>query len=332
MPTRENGTSLAEQLTNHIPQALTDAAAKFVDSLKLSSVSERVRRGRRVVIKRRNGYSEQLAELANLYFRMAGIPIRFWAKVVDWRRWEVKCFKMLNGDRFHAFASGAKTVCVDKLPGKSLWEQLNRGTLTRQMLEAAAHELRRAHQFWSDEFRGPWSHGDAGMENVVFNEKTGRARLIDFEIIHDKSLTAAARHADDLLVFLLDLAAIAPSQKWLPFALRFLNAYGNFDVIAELKDQLSLPSGMAWIWWGVRTSFANPAKVKNRLAKLRDLAAHLRYYRTVAAKRARQRRRASMSCHEISPGIPRASSRTRAISDRAKAASPGMPRRLPTKR
>jgi hypothetical protein len=332
MPTRENGTSLAEQLTNHIPQALTDAAAKFVDSLKLSSVSERVRRGRRVVIKRRNGYSEQLAELANLYFRMAGIPIRFWSKVEDWRRWEVKCFKMLNGDRFHAFASGAKTVCVDKLPGKNLWEQLNRGTLTRQMLEAAAHELRRAHQFWSDEFRGPWSHGDAGMENVVFNEKTGRARLIDFEIIHDKSLPAAARHADDLLVFLLDLAAIAPSQKWLPFALRFLNAYGKLDVIAELKDQLSLPSGMAWIWWGVRTSFANPPKVKNRLAKLRDLAAHLGYYRTVAAKRARQRRRASMSCHEISPGIPRASSRTRAISDRAKAASPGMPRRLPTKR
>src|SRR6266536_655218 len=105
MPIGENGTSLTERL---IPQALTDAAAKFVDSLKLSSVSERVRRGRRVVIKRRNGYSEQLAELANLYFRMAGIPIRFWAKVEEWRRWEVKCFKMLNGDRFHAFASGAK--------------------------------------------------------------------------------------------------------------------------------------------------------------------------------------------------------------------------------
>src|SRR5881396_593199 len=157
-------------------------------------------------------------------------------------------------------------------------------------------------------------------------------RWIDFEIVHQRSLPATARHADDLLVFLLDIAAIAPSQKWLPFALRFLNAYGNLDVIAELKDQLSLPSGMAWIWWGVRTSFANPAKVKNRLVKLRDLAAHLGHYRTVATKRARQRRRASMSCHEISPGIPRASSRTRAISDRAKAASPGMPRRLPTKR
>ena len=332
MPTRENGTSLAEGLIPLVPQALTNAAAKFVDSLKLSSVSERVRHGRRVVIKRRNGYSEQLADLANLYFRMAGIPIRFWAKVEDWRRWEVKCFKMLNGDRFHAFVSGANAVCVDKLPGKSLWEHLNRGTLTRQMLEAAAHELRRAHQFWSDEFRGPWSHGDAGMENVVFNEKTGRARLIDFEIIHDKSLPAAARHADDLLVFLLDLAAIAPSQKWLPFALGFLNAYGNLDVIAELKDQLSLPNGMAWIWWGVRTSFANPAKVKRRLAKLRDVIANLGRHRAIASMRVRKRRRASITCHKMSPGMPSASSRTLAISDRAKAASPGMPRRLPTKR
>src|SRR5437879_13165162 len=72
MPTGENGTSLAEQLTNHIPEALSNAAARFVDSLKINSVSEKVRRGRRVVIKRRNGYGEQLADLANLYFRMAG--------------------------------------------------------------------------------------------------------------------------------------------------------------------------------------------------------------------------------------------------------------------
>jgi hypothetical protein len=32
--------------------------------------------------------------------------------------------------------SGAKTVCVDKLPGEGLRQHLNRGTLTRRMLEA----------------------------------------------------------------------------------------------------------------------------------------------------------------------------------------------------
>src|SRR5437867_5058787 len=322
MPIRENGTSLAEL---PIPQALTDAAATFVDSLKISSTFEKVRRGRQVVIKCRNIYGEQLADLANLYFRISGIPIRFWSKIEDWKRWEVECFKMLNGDRFRVFASGVKTVCVDKLPGETLWEHLNRGTLTRQMLEATGRELRRAHQLWSEEFGGGWSHGDATMSNVLYDEKTGRARMIDFEIIHDKSVPAKSRHADDLLVFLLDVVAIAPSRRWLPFSLSFLNAYGDPVVIAELTDHLALPSGMAWIWWGVRTSFANPAKVKQRLAKLRDVTANLGYYRAFAAKRPRHRRRASITCHEISPGIPRASSRTLAIKDRAKAASPGMP-------
>jgi len=329
MPTREDGISLAEAV---VPKALANAAARFVDSLKINSVSEKVRSGRRVVIKRRNGYGGQLADLANLYFRMAGIPIRFWAKAEDWQRWEVECFKMLNGDRFRAWASGDKTVCADKLPGKSLWERLEQRRLTRKMVEAAGHEFRRAHQFRSDEFRGPWSHGDAGANNVIYDEKTGRARLIDFEIVHDKSLPAKSRQADDLLVFLLDLIAVARNPQWLTLALSFLNAYGNAAVICELEDELALPNGMAWIWWGVRTSFANPAKVKRRLEKIRDVIANLESYRAFAARRARHRRRPSISCQKISPGMPRASSRTLAISDRAKAASPGMPRRLPTKR
>src|SRR5947207_10460826 len=125
MPTRENGTSLAERL---IPQALTNAAARFVDSVKLSSVSETVRRGRRVVLKRRNPYSEQLADLGNLYFRISGIRIRFWSKVEDWRRWEAECFQMLNADRFRAFPSAAKPVFAVKLPVKTLWEHWIQGT------------------------------------------------------------------------------------------------------------------------------------------------------------------------------------------------------------
>ena len=332
MPLRENGTSLAERLTPLVPQPLTNATATFVDSLKISSTSERMRRGRQVVVKRRNIYSEQLADLANLYFRMSSIPIRFWSKTKDWQRWEVKCFKMLNGDRFRASKSGAKTICVDKLPGESLWEHMNRATLTRQMLEAAAHEYCRAHQLWSDEFAGHWSHGDASMANVMYNDKTGRARLIDFELIHEKSLPAKSRQADDLLVFLLDLIGVVSTRQWLPFTLYFLNAYENTRVITALENQLALPRGMAWIWWGVRTSFANPAKVKRRLANLRDVIASLGRHRAIAARRVRKRRRASITCQDMSPGMPSASSRTLAISERAKAAPPGMPRRLPTKR
>ena len=119
--------------------------------------------------------------------------------------------------------------------------------------------------------------------------RTRPTRLIDFEIIHDKSLPATVRHADDLLVFLLDIVGIVPWPPMVAFRTQVsLTLSDSLDVIAELKNQLALPSGMAWIWWGVRTSFANPAKVKQRLEKLRGVIADLRHYRTVAAKRSRQ--------------------------------------------
>lgn len=317
-------------LRKRVPQTLRTTADRLVDSLKINSVSEAERPGGRVVTKRRNVYGEPLARLTNVYFCIAGIPIRFQARMEDWRRWEVKSFNMLNGDQFHARVAGANAMCADKLPGRALSHHLKCGTLTRRMADAAGHELRRAHQLWSSEFRGPWSHGDAGTNNVIYDDKSGRARLIDFEIVHEKSLTAKSRHADDLLVFLLDVLALAPDRQWLTLVLAFLNAYDDASVIVELKNQLAVPTGIAWIWWGVRTSFANPAKVKRRLKKLTAVVADLEYYRAFAARRACKIRRASISCQAINPGIPTINSRTRAIKESAKAASPGIPSKLPT--
>jgi len=315
-----------------MPEALSNAAARFVDSLKINSISDAIRRGRPVVIKRRHVYGEQLTELANIYFRISGLSIRFWTETEDWQRWEVECFKMLNGDQFRASRLRNNAICIDRLPGENLWEHLNRRTLHRRMVEAAGLEFRRAHQFRSKKFRGPWSHGDAGMANVIYDENSNRARLIDFEIVHDKALPALARQADDLLIFLLDLIASATGRQWLPLTLAFLNAYDNESVIAQLSRQLAPPSGMAWIWWGVRTSFANPAKLRQRLAKLQDLTSYLRHYRAVAAARVRQRRRASITCQQMSAGIPSPISRARQTRERAKAPSPEMPSRWPTTR
>src|SRR5436309_4508142 len=321
-----NGTSLVENL---VPSGLANVATRLVEAIAINSISEKARRGRTLVVKRRNIHSEQLADLTNLYFRMADIPIRFWSKVEDWQQWEVGCFEMLNGDRFHAYASGARCVVAEKLPGESLWEHINRGTVTRRMLVAAATEFRRAHRFWSDEFRGCWSHGDGTTQNVLYDPKTDRARLIDFEIVHEKSLATAARQADDLLVFLLDMVGIVPNRQWLPFSMTFLEAYGDGEVIAQLRKQLDLPGGLAWIWWGVRTNFTNPAKVKGRLANLRRAIAKLKFYDEAGPARARNKRRPSRTCHVTKPGIPKASSRTRAIKERAKALVPSIPRRLP---
>src|SRR5207253_5163021 len=122
-----------------------------------------------------------------------------------------------------------------------------------------------------------------------------------------------------LLVFLLDILAIASSRQWLPFTLCFLNAYGDPIVLSELTNHLALPNGIAWIWWGVRTSFVNPGKVKQRLERLRDVTANLGYYRAFAAKRTRtrQRRRAPINCQVMSPGTPSPISLARATRERA---------------
>jgi len=318
-------------VSNFVPQRLVDVASRLVEAIAINSVWERKHGPRTVVLKQRNLHSERLADLTNLYFRVANIPIRFWSKLDDWRRWEVDCFEMLNGDHCRIHASGKRCVVSEKLPGKSLWEHLNRGTLTKQMLRSAALEFRRAHQFWSDELRGRWSHGDASITNVIYDAKTNCARFVDFEIYHDKSLSAAARQADDLLMFLLDLVGTVTTQQWLPFATTFLEAYGDRDVIEQLRTQLELPSGLAWIWWGVRTNFTNPAEVKRRLANLNCAIPKLRLQDADGSVRVRNNCRPSTSCHNIRPGIPIPSSRMRAISESANAASPGIPRRLPTK-
>jgi hypothetical protein len=121
-----------------IPDDLSHAATSFVESLKINSITEKVRRGRRVVIKRRNVYGEGVADLINLYFHLAKIGIRYVSKAREWRRWEAKCFQMLNGDRFRATISDARTVIEDKLPGESLWDHMNAQTLSPRMLRAAA--------------------------------------------------------------------------------------------------------------------------------------------------------------------------------------------------
>jgi len=65
------------------PFGLATVATRLVESIAINSISEKIRRGRIVVVKRRNVHSEQLADLTNLYFRFADIPIRFWSKVED---------------------------------------------------------------------------------------------------------------------------------------------------------------------------------------------------------------------------------------------------------
>jgi hypothetical protein len=322
-----NGTTLTELL---MPKPLSNAATALVEAMNLNSIKQSRRNGRAVVIKNRNIVGEKLAKLANAYFRKAGISIHFIADTEKWRQREIESYNLLNGDTYKARPFGDRGLIEDKLPGRSLWEHMKAGTLTARMIVAAATELRRAHRLKSREFPDGWSHGDATTTNAIYDPRTNRVRWIDFEILHNRSRSAKARHADDVLVFLLDMVGQLSLRQWLSFALCFITAYADPAITAELRKKTLLRGGLAWGWWEVRTNFTAPATIKDRLAKLRSALLKLEHYRGAVA-RTRHKRRPSMNCQRIKPGIPMPSSRILATNERAKAASPGIPRRLPTK-
>jgi hypothetical protein len=319
-----------------LPVSIRQFFRAGVHAAILNTVSFQRRRGRDVVVKRRNGASRTIGEMANFYFRVSGVPIRFWSEPRQWQDWEVRCYQMLNPG-FNIFALGNFKVVQDCVPGTPLFEHLHRRTLTSRMLRGAAKELRRAHSMPCDFFNGVgWSHGDATMSNVLYHKHSDRARLIDFEIAHDPSLPARTRHADDLLVFLLDLVGARSCRRWLAWALLFLRTYGDPEVVCEMKKILKPPPGLARIWWRVRTNFLDFGMVSRRLRRLREaLDQGAACEATTSSdfwwrRPPCHRRLPSTTCQATSPGTPYVSSRARRTSERAKPVVEGIPRREPT--
>jgi Ser/Thr protein kinase RdoA (MazF antagonist) len=139
------------------------------------------------------------------------------------------------------------------------------------MLAAAARELRRAHEQECTAFHdGLWSHGDPHAGNFVYEESTDRARLIDFEVMHHRTMSADERHADDLLVLLQDIAGRVSANQWLPAATAFLGAYGRPEIIARLREKLVVPGGLGRVWWAVRTTYLASPELRRRIGALRE--------------------------------------------------------------
>ncbi len=244
-----------------------------INSLRLNAIAYQFRDGRWFIIKRRTVLGRCLTPVANLFFRLARLPIAFRRGMHAWQKGELSNFRLLNPG-FAAARIDGVAIRQEQLPGQDLWLHLRRGTLTRRMVRAAGQEFRRVHGLWCDFYDGPWSHADGAMRNVLYDPATHRARLIDFELYHDPRLSPRRRHADDLAAFLLDLASRAPRRRWLAYALNFLHAYGDATILAPLRRALARPTGLAGLWWKVRTNFVNEYRVTRRMARLRRTLEH----------------------------------------------------------
>jgi hypothetical protein len=248
---------------------LITTAGALVDRIKVNAISRETRAGRVVWIKRRRRSAPPILACANRFFRLARNPVRALADLGEWQRWEVESFARLHGESFRAFAEGERVVGAEEMPGVNLTIPLDTGALEPRMCAAAGRELRRAHGSSCPVFPRGWSHGDPHLGNFLYEAAADRARLIDFEVMHEAGLEAGARHADDLLVFLQDLVGRVSAEGWLPNAHAFLSAYERPEIVGRLRTLLVLPAGIPRMWWMVRTTYLPSAELHHRLETLR---------------------------------------------------------------
>lgn len=254
--------------------SLLAAVGRLVDRIKINSLERRSRDGRAVWQKRRRASARLVVPLANRFFRLAGNPVTILDDIRTWHEWEIASMQALHGREFAAWSGEQGALHTEELPGESLSAHLDAGTASEAMFAAAAREFARAHAIESAWFGGSgWSHGDPHSGNVIFDEATGRARLLDFEVRHDATLGADARHADDLLVFLQDSLGRLPRNRWLEFASVFVRSYDRPAITTRLIDRLAAPRGIAQIWWAIRTTYLSPQEVAGRLHALREVLA-----------------------------------------------------------
>jgi hypothetical protein len=97
--------------------------------------------------------------------------------------------------------------------------------------------------------------------------------LMDFEVRHDRALSAAERHADDLLVFLQDTLGRLTRDRWVALSEVFVREYGRAEITRHLLDRLIEPRGPARLWWAVRTTYLAPREISARLTALRSILA-----------------------------------------------------------
>jgi hypothetical protein len=252
-------------------ESLLSAARSWVDQIHLNASFRDERQGRAVFVKRRRLGSGLVMRLANVFFRLARNPVEAITDRGEWRQWEVNCFTRLHGPEFSAGTDPNGTTWIDVMPGESLSAALATGTLQPAMLMAAGKELRRAHAQACPHYQNAWSHGDPHSGNFLYDDETGRARLIDFEVRHLRHLRSEDRHADDVLVLLQDVCGRCRADQWPDLAAGLLDGYGRPEITARIREKLRIPNGIPRLWWAVRTTWMHHTELEKRMAQLAAL-------------------------------------------------------------
>lgn len=217
-------------------------------------------------IKRRRFGMDAVIATGNLFLKWSRSRIVMFSAYSAWQAREVTAVCALHGEGA-AWVVSPRAVGFRSLPGESLRDLLARDALTPEALIAAGRELARTHALTIAS--GAFSHGDPHTGNVLYDRDAARAHLIDFETEHEPGLSVGERHADDLLVLLLDLLGRSHDDAWPAYARALLDGYARPEVLGELDARLVVPRGLERALWATRTEFLATGALRERLGWLK---------------------------------------------------------------
>ncbi|MBA3869733.1 MAG: hypothetical protein H0X30_11335 [Anaerolineae bacterium] len=249
--------------------------ARLIDAVQVNRSQPVVINGRSFWLKQRRFGRSLIIVYGNLFLKFSNSKIRMFAHTSDWQIWEVESYRLLYGAESEIVVVGSDSVRIPNVPGISLKCCLETHTLTAEIMRTAATEFSRAHSLTMLLLTEPWSHGDPHLENVLYDAQTHQAHLIDFETRHQAGLIAVERHADDLLVLLLDLLGRDSNNNWPELSRIFLLTYANRPVIECLSARLRMPRGLELVLWKTRTNHINTALLVERLFALKQITCDL---------------------------------------------------------
>ena len=240
-----------------------------INRIRINDVTRDTVAGQNVWVKRRTRLSRWLVPVANGFFRLAGNPVEVFPTNAAWMGHEMKTFRLLNGPQRTVGMLEPDSVYAEALPGADLVALLQKNELSVSVMETVGAAFRKMHSTWNPITDDWFSHGDPHLGNVLYDSERGAVNWVDFETAHRSRLTTTQRHADDLLVLLLDLVGRVDEALWQALSPSFIRGYGDTAVLAELKNRLRVPKGFGAIWWAVRTSYLGRDDLHRRISWLR---------------------------------------------------------------
>ena len=193
------------------------------------------------VIKSRRWYGWILILIGNPVLACRRAPVRVLANH-QWMRWERAVNQAVRGE---AIRAGRVLVC-DQLPGTPVAQWLiesNQTMATRlELLKVALSGLQEFHRV-QIQGRGArkilLSHGDATLNNVLYDSGNHLVHWIDFDLRHWLGVPAPRRHADDLRAFLFSAVRYLSEAEIPEFLSSMQRQYDHPEVWNCLKEQLA---------------------------------------------------------------------------------------------